>query len=332
MSADPFRHRLIHVLLREQLGGETPPNLTDRILDRATSDTDADTDAIVELQHTRPIRFPVSLRWAMPAAAAAVALLALGIWMAARPRYPAPKASGDFHVVTGDSVRRGATIRSGSSPAVLELGGYCRIDLRPRTTLRIDGGPHAEGIFLEAGTAVCSVDSDVGKFGVLTELGTVRVSGTEFTVRIAQRERRKSMWVKVTAGAVAIDNGSKSEILLAGRERTIFADGPKPPEIVRRDKPSDKPTKTTEGPGDSTGRPDQKDPGYKDDFSSSADDTSGLRAEIRALLQQTREIDELIRKTREENARLRRRFEAGRTPQTQPGKPKPQKDKQGERP
>jgi len=308
MSADPFRHRLIHVLLREQLGGQTPPDLTDQILDRALD------DVIVELQSNRRTGRIVRLRWVVSAAAAAVVILALGIWAISRSPYPAPKASGDFHVVTGDAVGRGSTIRAGDSAAVVELGGYCRIDLGPKTTLRIDGEPGAEEVFLYSGTAVCSVDSDVGKFGVLTELGTARVSGTEFTVRLEQRRGRGSMWVQVASGQVEVDDGSQSEVLLAGGERTIFVGDhkPKPPEIVRRDKPTggDEPDLPPDMPTTSTG-----------ESTSSSDDSTSLRAEIRDIEKRTRELADLIRKTREENAHLKKQLEAKQAKEKNPRNP-----------
>ena len=38
MSADPFRHSLVHVFLEEELGGERPPDLSQDILAKAFGD------------------------------------------------------------------------------------------------------------------------------------------------------------------------------------------------------------------------------------------------------------------------------------------------------
>ena len=268
MSDSRFQHRLIHILLQEQVGAETPPDLTQRILSRALP------DLTFRAQGERSGQRVIRLRWAIPAAAAAAAVaIAVAVWMAAPSGYPAPKASGDFRLVAADKVRRGATIRTEERSAVLELGGYCRVEVRPRTTLRIDGRARAEEVFLKTGTAVCRVDANFGRFTVRTELGTVRVKGTEFTVRVRKEAGRKSMWVKVGAGSVLVSDGRGGEVLSAGQERTIRDSAP---------------------------------------AASGTDDEARLRKELRVLQQRTREIEILIRELREDNSRLRKELEEKR--------------------
>jgi len=217
MSTERFRHKLMDVFLAEQFGGKAPPDMSREILSRA-----AGGPARAGHVAGRGGRFaPAGARrgWELAAATAATFLIAAVVWrLATLQPYPQPTASGRYSVIAGDAVRRGARIRTGSGSAVLELGGYCRVTLQPDTTLRIGGRKRAEEIFLETGTAVCRIDRNVGGFVVRAELGTVTVTGTEFTVRVAQVDGGRSMWVGVAAGRVEVRDDSGSEVLLAGQE------------------------------------------------------------------------------------------------------------------
>jgi ferric-dicitrate binding protein FerR (iron transport regulator) len=205
------QERLIHVLLLEQLGGETPPDLTDRVL-RRTLDV-------------RRRRF----RRLIPAAAAAGILLAMGAWALLGPRgYPSPEASGDYRIVKGERLQRGAVIATGDGSAAVVLGGYCHLDLGPQSRVRLQGQKHAEEVFLETGSATCEVDRNIGTFTVRTEVGTVSVKGTRFTVRILESEGdeqmvTKQMVVKVLVGAVIVSGAWGSTAMLAGEEKVVTA-------------------------------------------------------------------------------------------------------------
>ena len=113
-------------------------------------------------------------RWLVGAvaAAAAVVLAAVGLvlfW----DRYPPPQVSGSYTVVGGGEVRRGCVLRTGAEPAMLTLGGYCRVHINPGSTLRVEGEKRAEQVFLDQGGLECEVNRDVGTFDVLTAAGTV---------------------------------------------------------------------------------------------------------------------------------------------------------------
>ncbi|MCY2931280.1 MAG: FecR domain-containing protein [Planctomycetota bacterium] len=209
--------RLVHVLLREQLGGEAPPDLTARVLER-----------IPEPRRRRRIG------WRVPVAAAAGVLLALGAWALLAPAsYPAPRAGGDYRLVSGQRVERGSVLAAGEGKATVELGGYCRLALDPHARVRLAGGERAEQVFLEAGAATCEVDRNVGTFTVQTEVGTVSVKGTKFTVRVLDSKGDEPMVTKrlvvhVLVGAVLVSGAWGSMPVQAGQEQTLTAAGAVP--------------------------------------------------------------------------------------------------------
>lgn len=220
MSDERLEDRLMDVFLAEQVGGLTPPDISPEILARAFATPPPRAGS------ERPVRRVILQRWEVPAAVAATILIAFIIWTASLSRYPEPRASGDYSLAAGNRARRGATIRTEEGTALLELGGYCRVEIGPWTTLRINGGRYEEEVFIETGTAVCSVDPDVGKFAVRAELGTVSVRGTEFTVRVGASGGRKSMWVKVTTGSVEVAGAGAGVVLRAGQEWTASTEPP----------------------------------------------------------------------------------------------------------
>ncbi|MFP4056877.1 MAG: FecR domain-containing protein [Candidatus Brocadiia bacterium] len=202
MRPSEERDRLIDMLLRQLLGGEEPPDLTARILARA---------------------FPWRRRAVIAIAAAAALALAAGAWLLLASRYPQPEAKGSYTVADGGPVRRGATLLSGEEGASLSLGGYCRVELQPGSALRIEGQRHAEQVFLEKGGAACQVDRQAGQFAVRTPVGTVEVTGTEFTVRIVESEGgaemlSKRLIVHVLTGTVLV-TGAWGELALGEGER-----------------------------------------------------------------------------------------------------------------
>jgi ferric-dicitrate binding protein FerR (iron transport regulator) len=159
------------------------------------------------------------------AAAAAVALVAI-LWGLTRSRYPQPRASGSFEVVGGGSVRRGAMLRTEAEPASVSLGGYCRVEIDPGSVVRVGGGPRDERIRLERGRIVCEVVPGSGAFAVETEVCTVAVRGTRFTVEILEPKGGdvmlpKQALVKVFAGLVLVTTAGGSFEARAGEEKRV---------------------------------------------------------------------------------------------------------------
>ena len=197
--------RLIDVLLSEELGGEAPPDLTERIMDRA---------------------FPRrKLAGWIALGAAIAAVLAITV-STALSRYPAPRASGSYEIAGGGKLGRGATLVTKDRPAVLSLGGYCRVQMRPESTLAVEGQPLAEQVFLERGGISCTVDRAVGAFSVRTETGVVSVTGTSFIVRLVDEKGVDSMtgrrmFVSVLVGAVLVTGAWGTAVISAGEEKTL---------------------------------------------------------------------------------------------------------------
>ncbi len=209
MTMSVQQERLIHILLQEVVSGQTPPDLTERLAQRLFP------------ARRRPIR------WMMPLAAVAAGLLLVaGLWGALQLRsYPSPAASGDYRIESG-RLDRGATLVAGPRSAELVLGGYAHVDIAPASRVRVEGARRDEKIYLEKGQAACKVDRHVGAFAVATDVGTVSVTGTEFTVRVVDtgaEAMQKRMIVKVLAGAVMLTGAWGSTPLSAGQERTFTA-------------------------------------------------------------------------------------------------------------
>lgn len=209
MIMKDLRDQLLDALLREELGGEHLPNLTDRILARAGGQ-----------------RRRLTPRALATLAVAAVLLLVLG-WLFLGQSYPEPQASGQYEVVDGGAIRRGAVLRTQDQPANLVLGGYCHVQIKPNTILRIEGQPRAEGLFLEKGELDCSVTGGQGTFTVRTDLGEVSVVGTQFQVRVFEEKGdaemfNKHMLVGVVAGAVLV-SGSWGMARLDKGQQQVFA-------------------------------------------------------------------------------------------------------------
>ncbi len=319
MSADPFRHSLIHVFLEEELGNDSPPDLSQAILSQAFG------DAPGGVVSGRPVGRWAWPRWSVSAAVAAAILIALTAWLVVPAGYPGLSISGDYKIDSGDTLHRGSTIRTQAGSAVLELGGYCRVDIKPWTTLRIDGSNYSEELFVEVGMAVCSVDSDVGQFGVLSELGSARVRGTKFTVRVEELGGRRQMWVKVAGGSVEVRGGSIRDILLGGQERTLLAPESKQPGVAAATKPG---AGAVIDPGD---------PGRNPEFTSSSDNEEAqLRRKIRTSEQRIRRMEAEMRKLFEENRRFQKELEARSVPrenkERKPIETEPRNPEQGETP
>jgi hypothetical protein len=233
MTYSDEQDRLMDVLLAEVAGSEAPPDLTERILARGYPPQVAAPPPARPRQAAGPRRWRL-VRWAAAAAAAAVAVAAAVLLLvggAARTPYPEPQAEGSYAVLWGDSVSRGAVLRTGAGGARLTLGGYCRVSLDPDSLVRIEGTPHCEQIFLEEGRALCDVDGKTGQFVVETDLCTVSVQGTRFTVQLSeqrgeQKMPRRQVLVNVLAGLVAVSGLWGQDILTAGQSKAVAGEAP----------------------------------------------------------------------------------------------------------
>jgi len=214
MKREEWTDRLVDAFLREALAGERPPDQARRILARAAA---------------RRRRRPRTWAPLAAAAAAAVMVLVAGVWTW-RPRegprppaYPAPTATGAYTVEGDARLRRGSVVVTHDGEARLLLGGYARVTMRPESTAVIAGREDAEEIFLTRGEVECEVDSSKDRsFSVQTELGTVSVVGTRFTVQLAGQENgmnAKTMLVKVLAGTVIVTSLSAGPSVLHAGER-----------------------------------------------------------------------------------------------------------------
>jgi hypothetical protein len=299
MSADPFRHSLVRVFLEEELGGKNPPDLSQAILEKVFGDEDS-RSASVRAGGASSRRL-VWRRWIVPAAAAAAIVIGLAVWMLMPAGYPDITISGDYQITSGEGLGRGAVIRTEDGSAVLEMGGYCRVNIEPWTTVRVDGADRNEQLFVEIGMVVCTVDSDVGLFSVRSELGSASVKGTKFTVYVEESGGRRQMRVQVAEGAVDVSNGSSHSMILAGRERTIVRAEAKQPETAAATKPT---VNTAVGV-------DPVDPDVDSGFTSSSEDEgSDLREKIRACRNRMEKIESEIRILRQENIDLQKALDA----------------------
>jgi len=203
--------RLLDVLLEEELGADAPPDLTEAVLARARAG--------------RGRRFAAVL---LPlAAAAAVAL----VWGFLRPGYPPPRATGPYVLLGGGALDRGAMVATQRETATLSLGGYCLVHMEPLSVVTIEGRERGEAVFLSRGGVTCQVDRGRGEFMVRTALGSVKVTGTRFCVRLLEEEgdpdmSGRRMLVQVLAGAV-IAAGSWGSATLQAGEKAVLPEGEK---------------------------------------------------------------------------------------------------------
>jgi ferric-dicitrate binding protein FerR (iron transport regulator) len=211
---DEFLDKLIDCLLKEELGGQAPPDLLDAILARA---------------------FPRRSRvwaWAGGAVAAAAAvIIGIIILISGGKGGTAPVRGAGAVVLNGQAMDRGAAVVTEASPAVLKLGSYATVEVSPRTRLTVEGAEKRESISLRQGKVSCQVDSNVGTFAVRTAAGTVQAAGTKFGVRLIDEKGPagaavQRMVVEVKSGLVVADfaaaGGGREQIALAaGEEATL---------------------------------------------------------------------------------------------------------------
>jgi len=204
--------RLIHVLLVEELGRKAPPDLAPRILAR--------------VGQRRLRRWP---RWATYGAAAAAMVLICtyaACWTLLHWGYPAIE-------MKNLAALQGGLHGTLEEPAHLVLGGYCTLEVTPGSRIRLEGQPYAEQVYLAQGEVHCLVEREKARsgatFAVRTDVGLVRVTGTEFLVRVIEPTKgdsMKRMFVKVIAGAVLCSSTLFADVALrAGEEMTLPAEG-----------------------------------------------------------------------------------------------------------
>ncbi len=171
--------QLMETLLNEAAGGDTPPDLAERIVARAMA-----RESTATMLAPRTIK-PFWRRTALWAAAAAVILVAGGVALWSGKSYPGPTIDGQAIIAGGGSLDRGKEVATATGQsAKLTLGGYCHIELAEDTTVQLTGGVKDESIYLKNGEVTCKVDHQIGGFSVHTELGDVHVTGTEFSVKL----------------------------------------------------------------------------------------------------------------------------------------------------
>ncbi len=196
---------------------------------------------VAQLATSQP-RARAARLWRLAGAAAAVAAAVLGLTFVMLPRphpkknlsrplpsgvepqvsnhYPEPRAEGTYLVSNGDALSRGSLVRAGTGGAVIELGGYCRLELAPDSVVRLSGAQRQERVFLEEGMVACEVDRNVGGFAVETEFCTVSALGTRFIVQLRKKggeedTARKEAFVRVLAGAALVSYPWGQDLLVA---------------------------------------------------------------------------------------------------------------------
>jgi ferric-dicitrate binding protein FerR (iron transport regulator) len=209
--------RLIDTLLSEMLGGEDVPDLTARIVARAAR------------------KQRLSIRRLSLTAAALVLVGALtGILLALR--YPEPCAIRSGETRERARVPRGTLVAVGRDAVDLVLGGYCRLRVEPGSEVEIRGEKRKESVSLRKGGMTCEVDRGKGTFTVITQVGTVSVTGTRFNVRLAAGGEEggdmrmtagrtaMALAVAVLAGSVNVQHNGETWSVHAGGSAALAAE------------------------------------------------------------------------------------------------------------
>ncbi len=210
MKSIDFQDALIDRLLREELGGDRPRDLTKRVLSQ------------VHAHERQRRKFWVTSALAT-AAAVVLTVTLLALW-ARGGGYPAPNAAGNYSVDGGGTLQRGATIET-TGQATVALGGYVKANISPRTRLTLGGEKFEEKLLLEEGVVSCNVEKAKGQFDILVGPAAVHVTGTTFSVNVTRgsREKQDGRWmtVAVEEGSVTVNGipGIKPRTLGGGRER-----------------------------------------------------------------------------------------------------------------
>ncbi|MGD0091695.1 MAG: hypothetical protein ABSE73_17405 [Planctomycetota bacterium] len=204
MENDEDLDRLVDLLLREELGGEKPPELSKEILARAAgsrAESDGQSRPGPGLASS-PAGLWRRLRWASLAAAATIVVVA-GYLLSHR----------------GDPLQ-GLRIAAAAAPVTQEMDGYCQLVLEPRGALVINGKPKAREVFLEQGSVTCTVKENLGTLAVGSGLGIVSVRGTVFKVTLAGQEGAGAgqLSVQVFSGKVLLSPPGGADVILAAEK------------------------------------------------------------------------------------------------------------------
>jgi ferric-dicitrate binding protein FerR (iron transport regulator) len=171
--------------------------------------------------------------WRVWAAAAAALVLIVGalalFWPGFHGTGPVPgEGAPDVSLVPG------TTLRTGDKPMSIHLGGYCRVQLGPGSRITLEGQERAQQIHLAQGDVTCDIDGNQGSFTVRTDVGTVTVLGTLFTVRLVPQEGESmsatpgklmmAMAVAVVAGNVSVNYDGKTFTLGPGQSQVFAGD------------------------------------------------------------------------------------------------------------
>jgi ferric-dicitrate binding protein FerR (iron transport regulator) len=178
-------------------------------------------------------------RYATWAAAASLAVAAVGVWIA-RPWYAPPgevvatltRVTGVVEansgkgrwipVADGSAVTTGTRLRTGTGGrAAVALGGGLAIRLDTRTQVTLADAGHAAldegGVYVDAGA---SHGTESPRFDLETPAGIVRHLGTQYEARLV----RDALSVGVREGRVSVDSRA-GQVTAAAGERLVIADG-----------------------------------------------------------------------------------------------------------
>lgn len=181
--------------------------------------------AVESISQGPSLTFPSRRPARLIAAAAAVLIVAGGLGLFLN-RYPQPEITGPCRIVGGGEVQRGSVIATDDGPGAIALGGYCHVVMGSQSTVRLEGEKREEQVFLQRGDVVCEADRGVGRFTVRTDVGSVSVKGTKFTVQVLEKRGEevmfdKRMVVGVLMGTVLVTGTWGNATLRAGQEASL---------------------------------------------------------------------------------------------------------------
>ncbi len=192
----------------------------------------ADQEFIPPVKRSRRTRVWIS-------ALAATIFLAVGVVALFRSGIKPTEERGS-EVVAGQVRINGASVPTipagrsfeviGDVPAIIRLADGSRAELEPATKAAIQSraGEDRQLVELAQGGGAFQVTHGGGKFRVETPVGAVIALGTEFTVKLRQRAKKKpevSMTVAVTSGTVQVETKGNRYTLTAGKSRVYSDDG-----------------------------------------------------------------------------------------------------------
>lgn len=188
MENREFHDRLIDSLLKELIGGETPPDLKQRILDRADAG-----EMPFDFSKLAPARRSWA-RWVAPLAAAALVMASVGgFFMLNRfgPRLDFP-ANDPFARIT----KRVGQVQVDGNSITTGPGSYCRLDLKDGSVVASDENTAVDlsrnkttgGLALEHKKGRAYVDLARQKSPLIASCGDSRieVTGTRFLTGLSQ--------------------------------------------------------------------------------------------------------------------------------------------------